>query len=194
VATALILGPEDHVVVRRLRWWRELAIIAVFYGLYSLVRDLNGSHPGSIATARANAMTLIRAERWLHIFAEQRIQAEFLHSRHLIGFLDDYYGTVHFVAVAVVLVVLFRWYPGRYALWRNTLAIATALALVGFLVFPVMPPRLLPRRSISSTPCRSSVGSGTSRARRPPPSPTSTRRCRPSTQPGRRGAPSPSCR
>jgi hypothetical protein len=144
VATALILGPEDHVVVRRLRWWRELAIIAVFYGLYSLVRDLNGSHPGSIATARANAMTLIRAERWLHIFAEQRIQAEFLHSRHLIGFLDDYYGTVHFVAVAVVLVVLFRWYPGRYALWRNTLAIATALALVGFLVFPVMPPRLLP--------------------------------------------------
>ena len=94
--------------------------------------------------ALANADRVIDVERWLHVFAEQRVQAEFLHYRHLIGFLDDYYGTVHFVAVVAVLIVLFRWFPDRYPLWRNTLAIATGLALIGFFFFPVMPPRLLP--------------------------------------------------
>jgi hypothetical protein len=119
-------------------------VIAVFYGLYSGARDIHGSKPGAVATARANALDIVRAEQWLHVFYEQRVQAFFLHSRDFIGFLDDYYGTVHFVAVAVVLIVLFRWFPERYSLWRNTLAIATLLALVCFSVYPVMPPRLLP--------------------------------------------------
>ena len=34
--------------------------------------------------------------------------------------------------------------PERYRLWRNTLALATGLALIGFSFFPVLPPRLLP--------------------------------------------------
>ena len=43
-----------------------------------------------------------------------------------------------------VLVVLFFWFPTRYRGWRNTLALTTGLALVGFYFFPLMPPRLLP--------------------------------------------------
>ena len=34
--------------------------------------------------------------------------------------------------------------PIGYRLWRNTLAFATGLALIGFSFFPVLPPRLLP--------------------------------------------------
>jgi hypothetical protein len=119
-------------------------VIAVFYGLYTAVRDAHQNHPDAVAHARANAMLIVHAERGLHIFAEQRIQAEFINDRNLISLLDDYYGTVHFVAVVVVLVVLFRRFPERYAQWRNTLALTTGLALVGFWLFPVMPPRLLP--------------------------------------------------
>jgi membrane-associated phospholipid phosphatase len=37
-------------------------------------------------------------------------------------------------------------YPHRYRRWRNTLAAATAMALIGFAWFPLMPPRLLPAR------------------------------------------------
>ena len=116
----------------------------MFYGLYSAVRDIDGRTPVSVDMARSNAMLIVHAEQWLHIFAEQRIQAAFLNDRSLISLLDDYYGTVHFAAVAVILIVLFRWFPDRYALWRNTLAITTGLALLGFWLFPVMPPRLLP--------------------------------------------------
>ena len=119
-------------------------IIAVFYGLYTAVRDIHGGRAASVSLARSNAILVIKAERWLHVFAEQRVQAQFLHDRHLIGFLNDYYGTVHFIAVVGVLIVLFRWFPDRYPVMRNTLAITTGLALIGFLVFPVLPPRLLP--------------------------------------------------
>jgi membrane-associated phospholipid phosphatase len=42
------------------------------------------------------------------------------------------------------LVYLFRRQSWRYPLWRNTLAITTGLALIGFALFPLMPPRLLP--------------------------------------------------
>jgi hypothetical protein len=138
----LTLGPEDQPPARRLRWWRELALIAVFYGLYSAVRDLHGS--SDVTEARTNALSIVHAEQWLHVFTEQRLQAAFLGHRQVISLLDDYYGTVHFAAVVIVIFVLFRSFPERYALWRNTLAITTGLALVGFWLYPVMPPRLLP--------------------------------------------------
>jgi hypothetical protein len=145
VATAArLLDADDLPPGHRHRWWRELLLVAVFYGLYSAVRDIHGRKPVSVDTARANAMMIVHAEQWLHVFAEQWIQAVFIHNRLLVSLLDDYYGTAHFAAVIVVLVVLYRWFPERYGLLRNTLAVTTTLALVGFLVFPVMPPRLLP--------------------------------------------------
>ncbi len=42
------------------------------------------------------------------------------------------------------LVWLFRHHPPRYRRWRTTLAATTAVALIGFASFPVLPPRLLP--------------------------------------------------
>ncbi len=138
------LGAADQPPVRRLHLWREVLVIGVFYGVYTAIRDVHGHHPVAVKDARDNALDIIHVERWLHVFQEQRIQAVFLHDRPLIGLMDDYYGTVHFVAVVAVLLVLFARFPDRYPLWRNTLALTTGLALIGFLLFPVMPPRLLP--------------------------------------------------
>lgn len=128
----------------RLRWLREVAIVVVFYGLYTAVRDINGTKPVTVDVARANALAIVHVERWLHVFYEQQLQAAVLHLRPLVSFLDDFYGTAHFAMVAAVLVLLYRRYPERYHRWRNTLALTTLLALIGFWVFPVMPPRLLP--------------------------------------------------
>jgi hypothetical protein len=43
-----------------------------------------------------------------------------------------------------VMIFLYRKFSDDYPLWRNTLAIATGIALIGFWFFPLMPPRLLP--------------------------------------------------
>ena len=128
----------------RLSWWRELAMVVVFYGVYSLVRDAHGSSQRVAVSAFHNAQGIIAVERWLGIFDEQRLQHLFLRWNLVIEVLNDVYNTTHFVVPVVLLVVLYRGVPREYRLWRNALAITTGLALVGFTVFPVMPPRLLP--------------------------------------------------
>ena len=130
--------------VQRSHWWREVLIIASFYALYTLVRDVRGDTPVSVFQATTNAHRIIRLERWFGLFHEANIQHWFLQYRELIRLADDYYGTIHFAAVVGVLLLLFFRYPYRYRLWRNTLAIASCLALVGFSFFPLLPPRLLP--------------------------------------------------
>jgi hypothetical protein len=119
-------------------------IVAVFYGLYSVVRDLHGANPGSLAQATTNAHRVIRLERDLHVFVEAEVQQDFIHHGALMRFWDDYYASVHFLAVGGVLIWLFFAQPLRYRFWRNTIALCTGLALIGFAFFPLLPPRLLP--------------------------------------------------
>jgi len=134
---------------KSLRWWREALYILGFYGIYSLVRDLQGSSGGTSATAQAtvtafhHALNVIRLERDLHLFHERAIQQAFIHAKLFLQFWNLYYGSAHFVVTLGALIWLFRRDRGRYPLWRNTLAITTAIALVGFATFPLMPPRLL---------------------------------------------------
>lgn len=130
--------------VRRSHWWREVLLIAAFYFLYSVVRDIRGTRPVSVFQATTNARRVIHLERSLGIFHEAQVQHWFLGFHWLIRLLNDFYGTAHFVAVIVVLLVLFFAFPYRYRLWRNTLALTTGLALIGFTFFPLLPPRLLP--------------------------------------------------
>ena len=120
-----------------------------FYAVYSLIRDLQGSTKGAAASSRAtraafrHATGLIHLERAMHVFHEQSVQHVFIHARLFLQFWDFYYGTAHFVVTIAVLVWLFRRQPDRYPQWRNTLALTTGLALVGFAFYPLMPPRLL---------------------------------------------------
>ena len=132
----------------RLRWWKEALTIAAFYGLYSIVRNTQGSASVSQTHAYRNATLVIRIERRFHLFFERGVQQVFegmgAATRVFFQFWNTYYGVAHFVVTIVALVWLFRRDPQRYPLWRNTLALTTGLALIGFATFPLMPPRLLP--------------------------------------------------
>jgi hypothetical protein len=127
-----------------LRWWKELLYVLAFYGIYTVIRDTQGSASVSAVHAFHNARRIIRAERAVWVFHEEAIQHAFLSWHWLVRTLDVFYGSAHFIVTAVALIWLFRKMPERYPLWRNTLALTTALALVGFAFFPLMPPRLLP--------------------------------------------------
>ncbi|MDZ7732676.1 MAG: phosphatase PAP2 family protein [Acidimicrobiia bacterium] len=54
-----------------------------------------------------------------------------------------FYGTFHFIVTGGALLWVYRRFPVSYRKWRNTLAFTTALALLGFVLYPLMPPRLL---------------------------------------------------
>ncbi|MHB8465157.1 MAG: phosphatase PAP2 family protein [Acidimicrobiales bacterium] len=131
-----------------LRWWREVLYILGFYGIYTVVRDTQGSAgrgftaKGSV-TAFHHAQGIIRIERDLWLYQEQRIQGLFDGASRFFQFWNVFYGTAHFVVTAAAIIWLFNRQPERYPYWRNVLAICTGLALVGFALFPLMPPRLL---------------------------------------------------
>lgn len=128
----------------RLRWYREVGTIVVFYVVYSAIRNLFGSNAVSPETALRNAHRVVQVEKLIGGFVEADIQRFFLEwGTTFIRFWNLYYGTLHFVVTGGVFVWLYRRHPRRYPRWRNTLGATTALALIGFSLFPLMPPRLL---------------------------------------------------
>jgi hypothetical protein len=127
----------------RLRWWREAIYIAAFYGIYTVIRN-RGVATDNVSVAFNHAKQIIHAEEVLKSFHEATIQGWFIEWRGFMEFWNVFYGSAHFIVTALALILLFRRMPARYPLWRNTLAATTGLALVGFWMYPLMPPRLLP--------------------------------------------------
>ncbi len=126
-----------------IHWWREIGYIVGFYAIYTLVRNQFGSAAVGARHAYVNAVRVIDAERFLGVFNEAAVQSWFLGAPGLLRALNIFYGSFHFVVTAGVLVWLAWRHPRDYPVWRNTILIATGLALVGFSLFPLMPPRLL---------------------------------------------------
>ncbi|MCX7619526.1 MAG: phosphatase PAP2 family protein [Acidimicrobiales bacterium] len=125
---------------RNLAWWRELAIVAVVYVFYETIRNITQSTP---KRAYANAVRLINLEKNLGIFQEQAMQDWAVQFAPLIIVSNYFYGAAYIVVTVAGLVYLFRRFPDDYRFWRNALLALTLLALVGFALFPLMPPRLL---------------------------------------------------
>jgi hypothetical protein len=62
----------------------------------------------------------------------------------LANVMDYYYATLHFLVTPMVMVWLFVRRPHLYRGARTVLVCTTLLGLLGFLLFPTAPPRLLP--------------------------------------------------
>ena len=131
----------------RMVWWKEALIISAFYSVYTLIRNQFGSTlvKGISIPEHAftNAVRVIRFERWLGLFHEETIQEWFLPHVWFIKTMNVYYGTAHFFVTLAVFVALYKLRPSVFGQWRNTLAVMTTLAIIGFSLFPLMPPRLL---------------------------------------------------
>lgn len=126
---------------RRLYWWVEVIVIVLFYVVYSAIRNTNEG--GELAAFR-NARQLIGWERALGLYFEESWQDWALHFKPLVVAMNYMYGSLHFIITAGAIVYLFRRHADDYPRWRNTLAVTTGMALVGFILWPLMPPRLLP--------------------------------------------------
>jgi hypothetical protein len=122
-------------------WWAELVSAVIFYVVYSTIRNLSGQ---DVTAARQNALKLMRWQDALGINVEQPMQEWALTFKPLIIACNYFYGSLHFIVTAGVLIFLYRKHSDDYPLWRNMLAFGTGLALIGFALWPLMPPRLLP--------------------------------------------------
>jgi hypothetical protein len=126
-----------------LNWFRELLLIGVFYALYSWIRNQFGSAAVGADIAFQNARHMIDAERFLGLYIEADIQSWFLDWKIFLQFWNIFYGTLHFIITVGALLYLYFRQPQAYPRWRTVGLTTTALALIGFATYPLMPPRLL---------------------------------------------------
>ena len=128
-----------------MRWWREVLGVLLGYAAYSLVRNTMAA--GDIDRARYHATKVMNFQATIGINNEADIQRWFFDrlddSAHIFfKFWNIYYGTAHFIVTIATMVILYRKAPSRFPLWRNTVFTTTILALIGFSLYPLMPPRM----------------------------------------------------
>ena len=112
--------------------------------LLRVLRDPEREQGGRRARVPQRRSTSSAGSAWLGIYHEETLQDWALHFKPLIIAANYFYGSLHFVVTIAAGIYLFRKFSDDYPRYRNTLAIATLLALIGFKLFPLMPPRLLP--------------------------------------------------
>ncbi|SEL57112.1 phosphatase PAP2 family protein [Streptacidiphilus jiangxiensis] len=122
-------------------WLRELVLVAAVYFAYDGSRLLVR---GGVERARRDALRLLDVEQWLHLDPERWLNADFTAHRWLGIPADFAYASLHYAVTPAVLVWLWRHHHDVYRRARTWLALSTVLALVGFVLFPAAPPRLLP--------------------------------------------------
>ena len=127
-------------VIRRPRLWEEVLFIGASYFLYSLVRNGVPTHEG---LAFHRAAQILGTERWLHIDVELGLNKALAGVEWLAQTADYYYATMHFGVTIAVLVWLYLRRPLQYRPVRTVLYATNIVALVGFWLFPLAPPRML---------------------------------------------------
>jgi hypothetical protein len=139
-----VVAPDAPFTKRfRLGWLLEVAAGATVFLVYDWFRD---HVVGTSAAALRNAKQIITIERFLGLYHERVVQQAFLSVDWFIAFWNVYYGTIHFVMPVVALVWMYRKTPARYVRWRNTLVFMLGISVIGFWLYPLMPPRLMIER------------------------------------------------
>ncbi|WP_299530617.1 bifunctional glycosyltransferase 87/phosphatase PAP2 family protein [uncultured Streptomyces sp.] len=119
----------------------ELLLIRVVYSAYAQVRL---AATAGRATAEEHGRQIHSLEQWLHIDVEHWVNHTVAGIGWLREFFDYYYSTFHFIIPLTILGVLYVRRPADYRWARSTIGFATVLALVGFWLYPLAPPRLMP--------------------------------------------------
>jgi hypothetical protein len=126
----------------------ELLVIRVGYSIYSQIRL---AATASTATAEENGRQIASIERALGIDIEHWINRATVGVEWLEDALAFYYTSFHFPVPLAILAILYIRRPTDYRWARASLAFATLLALVGFWLYPLAPPRLMPGMGFTDT-------------------------------------------
>ncbi|MGH1553444.1 bifunctional glycosyltransferase 87/phosphatase PAP2 family protein [Streptomyces sp. L7] len=147
------LIPQLRRVLTRPNLLLELLLIRVTYAAYQQVRlaATGGTNAGGRATAEHHGHQILSIEQFLHIDIEHAVNHWVVKVDFLREFFNFYYESFHFVVPLSVMAVLYWRRPVDYRWARSSLGFATLLALVGFWLYPLAPPRLLPGLGIIDT-------------------------------------------
>jgi hypothetical protein len=136
------LLPDKLLNHRQPHWWQEVAIIGFCYWLYTEIRNLV---PEQESIAMRHGRSVQHLQDALHLNFERSLNKFVAHHEPIAQVMDYYYATLHFIVTIGVLVWLYRMHPRIYRGARTVLFATSLLALAGFYLYPLAPPRLLPQ-------------------------------------------------
>jgi hypothetical protein len=121
---------------------RGLVEVAALAGLYAIYEVVRGQAHATLAVARGHTDEIVALERHVHLFGERAVQNAAHFVPALPATLGIAYIALHFIGTTTFLVWLHRNHRDRFPLVRNTLIVATGIALATYVAYPVAPPRL----------------------------------------------------
>ncbi|WP_406203478.1 phosphatase PAP2 family protein [Streptomyces sp. NBC_01017] len=124
----------------------ELLLIRVTYYAYAQIRlaAAGGSNSAGRVTAEEHGEEIYSIERALHIDVERWANHAVVQVDWVRNFFDFYYESFHFGVPLAILAVLYWRRPVDYRWARTAIGFATVFALIGFWLYPLAPPRLMP--------------------------------------------------
>jgi membrane-associated phospholipid phosphatase len=125
--------------------------IVLFCGAYWLYRIVRGLVDGRSGEAFANAREVISIERALGLFVEPGVHAWASAHAVVIDFASWMYLNSHFAVTTVTLAWLYLRRNERFYFVRNMFMVAMGIALVGYVLVPTAPPRLMPEWGFSDS-------------------------------------------
>ena len=127
----------------------EVLLLSVAYLLYGWVRNAAPTARGE-AVARARDVLLVQDQ--LGLGGLERGLNDLATQVPAVGVAAGwYYATLHFALTGAVLVWLYVRHPEAYRPLRRAWWLMNAVALVGFYLYPLAPPRLLPGGGFTDT-------------------------------------------
>ena len=132
-------------------WLDALRQLVLFAGAYYAYRIVRGLVDGQTAVAFEHARDIVSAERAMGLFFEPGFQDLVTGQTWLRDFANFMYVNSHFMVTTTFLIWLYLARNHAYYYVRNMFMIAMGLALVGYLVYPTAPPRLLPEWGFTDT-------------------------------------------
>ncbi len=136
------LFPSSLLHHRQPKWWQEAAIIGFCYWIYSQVRNLV---PEQKSIADRHGRGIQHLQDALHLNFELSLNRFVASHEPLAQVMNYYYATLHFAVTIGCLVWLYRAHPRIYRGARTVLSATSLIALAGFYLYPLTPPRLLPQ-------------------------------------------------
>jgi hypothetical protein len=127
---------------REPHWWQEVAIIGFCYWLYSEIRNMV---PEQESIAMRHARSIQKMQDSLHLNFERSVNKFVAAHEPIAQVMDYYYATLHFIITIGALIWLYRAHPRIYRGARTVLFATSLIALAGFYLYPLAPPRLLPQ-------------------------------------------------
>lgn len=133
--------PEERdVAVRRPHLVPEFLLVVAVYMAYTLGRFAATKHPNGSYVHAGQVWDL---ERWLRLPNEADVQQALLGWTRVMDLANLHYQIGYVVSVVGSLAWLYIRHPGHYIWYRRFLTLVTFIGLIGHIVYPMAPPRLL---------------------------------------------------